>query len=134
MKAMARILLEVKVGDIILDIPMQIKSNHRVPVVKIEDMRKHPNADTLDIISVGGYQVISKTGTFRPGDLGVYIQPDSIVPEAPQFAFLWEKTEERPVPVRRRRITVKKLRGEWSEGLLLPVSDFWPRSEQQKIF
>lgn len=28
------------------------------------------------------------------------------------------------IPSRKRRITVKKLRGEWSEGLLLPISDF----------
>src|SRR3989442_12602988 len=102
---------------------MDAKSNHKVPVVRVTDIRKHPGADTLDIITVGGYQVISKTGNFKVGDLGIYIQPDSIVPEIDQFSFLWGDSEK-PVPVRRRRITVKKLRGEWSEGLLLPVSEF----------
>lgn len=29
------------------------------------------------------------------------------------------------VPERRRRVTVKKLRGEWSEGLLMPLIDFF---------
>jgi hypothetical protein len=36
--------------------------------------------------------------------------------------------KKRDVPEKRRRITVRKFRGEWSEGLLLPIRDFAPRS------
>ena len=33
----------------------------------VEDVRKHPDADTLDIIIVRGWQIISKSGNFKIG-------------------------------------------------------------------
>src|ERR1035437_8123828 len=96
-------------------------STHRVNVVKIEEILPHPNADTLGIVYIGGYQVVVKKDNFKVGDLALYIQPDTIVPVLPAFAFLWEGTEPTE---RRRRVTVRRFRKEWSEGLLMPVSDF----------
>jgi hypothetical protein len=110
------------------------KANHQANIVKITEVLKHGNADTLDIIPIGEYQVVSKSGQFKVGDLAVYIQPDSVVPQTEPFRFIWEpymcvpaedSTAAFVVPEKRRRITVRKFRGEWSEGLLLPVTDFW---------
>lgn len=110
-------------------------SNHKVPVVRITDVLPHPNADRLEIVQVGGYQVVVGKGNFKPGDLAVYVQPDSIVPDIPAFEFVWEKDgggqlrdvaaarAAGGIPERWRRITVKKLRKEWSEGLLMTLSD-----------
>lgn len=108
------------------------KANHQANIVKIAQIDKHPNADTLEIIRIGEYQVVSKIGQFKVGDLGIYIQPDSVVPQTEPFKFIWEQYmcvpidagTEYYVPEKRRRITVRKFRGEWSEGLLLPVTDF----------
>lgn len=96
-------------------------STHRVNVVKIEEILPHPNADTLGIVYIGGYQVVVKKDNFKVGDLALYVQPDTIVPVLPAFAFLWEGTEPTE---RRRRITVRRFRKEWSEGLLMPLSEF----------
>lgn len=106
-----------------------MKSNHKVPVVRIEEIRKHNNADSLEIIPIPGtgYQVVTKLGQFKVGDLGVYVQPDSVVPQTEPFKFIWEGYQCEPdgqTPERKRRITVRRFRKEWSEGLLLPVSDF----------
>lgn len=97
--------------------------HHKVPVVRINEVLTHPNADKLDIIPVGGYQAISAKGQFRPGDLAYYIYPDSIVPERDEFKFLWEAkvVPGDPIPERYRRITARRLRKEWSEGLLMPL-------------
>lgn len=114
---------------------MEKKANHQANIVRIEEILPHTNADTLELIKIGGYQVVSKKGQFKVGDLGVYIQPDSVVPQTEPFRFIWEPyvqvstdpaghAQPYEVPERRRRITVRKFRGEWSEGLLLPVSDF----------
>jgi hypothetical protein len=117
------------------------KSNHRVNVVEIREMFPHPDPETtsLELIRIDGYQVVVRKGQFVPGDLAVYIQPDSVVPQTEPFRFLWEQYQtpnhfemngvqqvdyDTKVPERRRRITVRKFRKEWSEGLLLPVSDF----------
>lgn len=101
------------------------KSNHKVPVVRITELLPHPNADSLSIVQIGGYQCVVKTDNYRVGDLAIYVQPDSVVPELPQFKFLWEpRTFDGPVPEKYRRVTVRRFRKEWSEGLLLPLSDF----------
>ena len=34
--------------------------NHKVPVIRINEIRKHPNADTLGLIDIGGYQCVVK--------------------------------------------------------------------------
>lgn len=113
--------------------------HHQTPIVKIKGIRQHTNADNLELVDIEGYQAVSRKGTFVEGQLAVYIYPDSVVPQTEPFHFIWgphvdfSKVENPvadpagyafPVPEKRRRITVKKLRGEWSEGLLLPLSDF----------
>lgn len=85
-------------------------SEFHVRVVRVGDIEKHPNADTLSITNVDDYPVILRTGDFKPGDLAIYIPIDAIVPETEPFAFL----------AGHRRIKAKKLRGVFSMGLLIP--------------
>lgn len=99
------------------------KANHQAKVVRISQIEKHPGADTLDIIRIEGYQVISKTGQFSIGDLAIYVTPDSVVPQH-EVCLKCMRVDPKVVPEKKRRITVRKFRNEWSEGLLLPLSDF----------
>lgn len=105
-------------------------SDHSVRVVRIKEILPHKNADRLEIIPVEGFQVVSGKGQFKIGDLAYYVPPDSIVPERPEFEFVWLRdgggnlrslAPGVPVPDKWRRITVRKLRKEWSEGLLMPL-------------
>ena len=143
------------------------KLNHQANIVRITEVLKHGNADSLEIIPIGEYQVVSRIGQFKVGDLAVYIQPDSVVPQTEPFKFIWEPyckhvdphnnstiishrlpskkliemcgycllhdPRNPKVPEKKRRITVRKFRGEWSEGLLLPVSDFQKEFESYGI-
>lgn len=117
--------------------PVEKKANHRATIVLITASvrRPHPDPETteLELIDIPGtsYQVVTRKGQFSNGDYGVYIQPDSIVPQTPPFKFIWEQyttvDDEYNLiltPEKRRRITVRRFRGQYSEGLLLPVSDF----------
>lgn len=103
-----------------------MNSTHRVNVVRIEEILPHTNADTLGIVQIGGYQCVVKKDQYKVGDLAIYIQPDTLVPVIPQFAFLWADREfaDGTVPERLRRVTVRRFRKEWSEGLLMPLSEF----------
>lgn len=105
------------------------KSNHQVKVVRIPEILPHPNADTLGLVIIPGtsYQCVVKKDHWKTGELGIYIQPDSIVPQAPQYEFLWADKEfpDGIVPEKYRRVTVRRFRKSWSEGLLLPVGDFY---------
>src|SRR5271166_2367982 len=103
-----------------------MNSSHKVNVVRIEEILPHINADTLGIVHVGDYQCVVKKDDFKVGDLAVYVQPDSIIPQTEPFKFLWADREfpDGVVPESKRRITVRRFRKEWSEGLLLPVAVF----------
>jgi tRNA-binding EMAP/Myf-like protein len=103
-----------------------MNSNHLVNVVRIKELRKHPNADNLSLVDIDGYQVVVRTEEFDINKLYAYIQPDSVVPDRLPYRFLWADREfpDGVVPERKRRITVRRFRKEYSEGLLLPLSEF----------
>ena len=69
-------------------------------------------ADNIELARIEGWQCVVKRAEFKPGDLGVYFEIDSILPEAPWSEFLGD----------RKRIRTIKLRGALSQGLLLPLS------------
>lgn len=95
-----------------------------VTVRVIDEVRKHPNADVLDLVKIGGWQCVSKLGTFKAGDRCVYVEIDSFVPTSHlAFAFL----EKNAIKWNGRvgaRIKTIRLRQEISQGLLVPISEF----------
>ncbi|MGH9460668.1 MAG: RNA ligase family protein [Vicinamibacteria bacterium] len=94
-------------------------STHRVEVLRLGAIEKHPNADRLGIVKIfSGYTAVIGLDQFKEGDLVAYVPPDSVVPTThPVFAFL--KREGRDT----ERIKVKNLRGVVSMGLIIgPVA------------
>ncbi len=85
-------------------------STHECPIVEIK-LNEHPDADMLSLVKVGGYECVVKTDEWKDGDIGIYIPPDYVVPNNDIFAFLGGNT----------RIKVRKYRGKYSQGLLIPV-------------
>jgi RNA ligase (TIGR02306 family) len=95
-----------------------MNSTHTVEVVDI-NLENHPNADSLSIVRIGGYTVCVNTEQWKGKNRGAYIVPESVVDTTrPEFAFL-HKGRQLEV------IKVKKLRGVYSQGLLVPAQDDW---------
>ena len=86
-------------------------SGLRCDVITIGDLEKHPNADTLSVTKVFGFQVVIKTDQWKPGDKAVYVPVDTVVGSHPEFDFLGDH----------KRIRAARLRGVYSEGLLIPA-------------
>jgi RNA ligase (TIGR02306 family) len=86
----------------------------------IKNIRNHPNADSLDVAEVLGWQVIVKKGIHKEGDRVVFITIDTIVPKCTWSEFLADK-EKPDKPIRIKNV---KLRGEFSSGLVIPLSEF----------
>jgi len=84
--------------------------SHTCDVVEVK-LEPHTNADSLSLVMIGDFQCVVRTSDWKDGDLAVYIPPDSIVPDTDMFAFLGGN----------RRIKARRLRGEWSVGLLVPA-------------
>lgn len=81
-------------------------------VQKILNISSIEGADSIETAHVLGWQVVIKKGEFQIGDLCVYIQIDTIVPETEQFDFLRE---------RKYRVRTIKLRKQISQGLIIPL-------------
>lgn len=119
-------------------------SDWQPQIVKIEKVEKHPDADVLDIVTVlGDYPVIVKRDEYKLNDIAAYIPIDTIVPDTEQFHFLCPKNTEKyeevegneivtktrvigpkfpvgQVPEKNRIIKAKKIRGIYSQGMLVP--------------
>ena len=92
-------------------------STFKIEVVPII-LEPHPNADKLSIVHIKNYQVVVKTEDWLDKNMGIYIPPDSVVPNISAFKFLFKPSD--PVAAT-YRIRVKKFRGCVSMGLLIPV-------------
>ena len=93
------------------------KSTHRVEVVPVV-LEPHPNADTLSIVKVYGYSCVVRTEEWKDRKIGAYIPPDSVCPDAPEYAYL----EVLP-GTSAKRIRTIRLRGVLSMGLLMPAPE-----------
>jgi len=80
----------------------------------IKDIAPIENADSIEVATVDGWHCVVKKGEFHVGEHVIYCEVDSVMPHTdPRFEWL------RP---RGFRIKTIKLRGQVSQGLLLPIS------------
>ncbi|HEV3325097.1 MAG TPA: RNA ligase (ATP) [Puia sp.] len=70
-------------------------------------------ADAIEKAAVLGWQLVVKKGEFSVGDLCVYCEIDSLMPDRPEFEFL---------RARGMRIKTIRLRGQVSQGICFPLS------------
>jgi RNA ligase (TIGR02306 family) len=86
----------------------------------IKNIKVHPNADSLEIAEVLGWQTVVKKGIHKEGDKVVFITIDTIVPRCEWSEFLVDqKNPDKPI-----RLKNIKLRGEYSSGLVIPMIEF----------
>jgi RNA ligase (TIGR02306 family) len=84
-------------------------SDHSIRIVPIA-LEKHPNADRLSIVRIGGFTCVVNTEMFAGKDRAAYVIPDSVIPQAMADSFCGG----------RRRVRAAKIRGVVSHGLLVP--------------
>ena len=97
-------------------------------VRRVDAVNPIPDADAIEVATVGGWRVVIKKGEFVPGDLAVYCEIDSWIPNdlAP---FLSKGSEPRVYNgVVGERLRTVKLRGQVSQGLLLPHDIVWDKN------
>lgn len=91
-------------------------------VVVVDDVVAHGNADALELAVIGGWQCCVKKGEFTKGQKAMYAEVDAMLPlDNPLFAFLAGRNEYTRDGKQYARIKTMKLRGQLSQGLLLPL-------------
>jgi len=78
-------------------------------IEQIKEVKEHPNADRLELVTILGYQLVCEKGLHKVDDIVIYIQPDTVLPQEE-----WAETYRKYSP---KRIKCVKLRGEFSEGI-----------------
>lgn len=95
------------------------ETRHLATIQTIDNILEHTGADKLQIACVIGWRVVVQKEEFKIGDKIIYCEIDSILPQAE-----WSKGLES----RNYRIKTIKLRGELSQGLILPMSILPPNN------
>ena len=94
-------------------------------IQKIIEITPIENADKIELAHVLGWQCVVKKGLFHPGDMGVYFEIDTFLPIESRYEFLRDSSYKNTDNLGEGfRIRTQKFRGEISQGLFLPVSDF----------
>lgn len=90
-------------------------------VRRIDAIKPIPNADAIECAVIGGWRVVIKKGEYQPGDLAIYCEIDSWIPN-PLAPFLSKKEPKEYNGVKGERLRTVRLRGQLSQGLLLPLT------------
>lgn len=88
-------------------------------VVRVDEIKPIEGRDRVECAVVGGWTIMVRKGQFQPGDLGIYFEIDSQVPEKEPFMFL----EAKHFKIKTQKY--KTPDGQfWSQGLLMHAEDF----------
>lgn len=88
--------------------------------VRIDDIKPIQGSDNCEAAIVGGWQIMVRKGTFKPGDIAVYFEIDSKLPEKEPYMFLAKKHFK----VKTQKYTFGGKGNFISQGLLMHFNDF----------
>lgn len=93
---------------------------------RISDIQEIPGADMIELAIVDGWKVVvAKNVGHKVGDMVVYCEIDSFLPIREEFEFLRKSSYKKMVDgTEGFRLKTSKLRGQISNGLILPLSVF----------
>jgi RNA ligase (TIGR02306 family) len=91
---------------------------------KISDIQPIEGADMIELVIVDGWKVVvAKNVGHKLGDLVIYCEIDSFLPIREEFEFLRKSSYKKMVDgTEGFRLRTIKLRGQVSQGLILPIS------------
>jgi len=82
-------------------------------IQRIKNIEAIAGADAIEKATVLGWQLVIRKGEFAVGDLCVYFEIDSVLPEKAEFEFIRARTN---------RIKTVRLRGQISQGICFPLN------------
>lgn len=99
------------------------KKRKLVSIQTIKDIQPIENADKIEIAVIGGWNIVVRKGEFKKGDKVFYFEIDSCLPLSDnRFSFLEIHGKTFQNNILYHRLKTIKLRGQISQGLILPLS------------
>ena len=88
----------------------------------ISDIQPIAGADMIEVATVKSWRLVCKKGEFEVGSKAVYCEIDCFLPLKPEFEFLRRTSFKKMGDTEGFRLRTIKMRGQVSQGLLLPMS------------
>lgn len=96
----------------------------------IGEIRPIEGADAIEVATIGGWEVVVKKGLHSPGEKVAYFEIDSFLPEGePVFEEFMARGTRKMLNDKGEKVTghvlrTIKLRGQVSQGLIIPLKSF----------
>ena len=96
-----------------------------VTLETISEINPIPDADAIEVAKVRGWNVVVKKDEFKVNDEVLYFEIDSFLPISdPRFSFLEPRGVRVQDGITGHVLKTVRLRGQYSQGLLKPISEF----------
>ena len=89
-------------------------------VKKIKAIRPIEGADRIEVVQVLNWDCVASKGQYHVGDLVIYFEIDSLLPDIPAFEFL--KKSAWSQKLNKYKISTHKFRNQISQGLVMPIT------------
>ena len=97
-------------------------------VQTVKAIKPIEGADKIEIVQILGWNCVAKKGEYQVGDKVIYFEIDSLLPDIPMLE--WLKGSSWSQKLNKYKISTHKFRGQISQGLVMPISDFPKLLEQ----
>ena len=88
-------------------------------VQRIKAIKPIEGADRIEIVQVLNWDCVAQKGEYQVGDMVIYFEIDSLLPDIPAFKFL--KGSSWSQKLNKYKISTHKFRGQISQGLVVPI-------------
>ena len=89
-------------------------------VQKVKAVRPIEGADRIEVVQVLNWDCVASKGQYHVGDLVIYFEIDSLLPDIPAFEFL--KKSAWSQKLNKYKISTHKFRNQISQGLIMPIT------------
>jgi len=98
-----------------------------VTIQKIDALKNINGADFIELALIKGWQAVVKKGDYKVGDFVLYYEIDSFLPVKPEYEFLLKGSKVKKMLIDGEEkegilLKTKKLRGQISQGLVMPLN------------
>ena len=88
-------------------------------VQRIKAIKPIEGADRIEIVQVLNWDCVAQKGEYQVGDMVIYFEIDSLLPDIPAFEFL--KGSSWSQKLNKYKVRTHKFRGQISQGLVVPI-------------
>lgn len=99
-----------------------MSSEFKVPLTSIKEILTHNNATALELAKVYDFTVVVRKGQYKPGDMVVYVPIDSLLPQDLETKLF---PPDSKIKLNKHRIKQIKIRGEYSQGMLISFEEIF---------